>query len=345
MKTIMLTNEQIAAFCMALEHLIHAGIGAGDALTLLKEDEQDPAYRQLLAQMAQKCDAGVPLSAAVGESERFPAYVAALLQVGERSGKIEQTLQALARYYENRERLERHMRSALLYPLALTAVLLVVAVVLLVWVLPVFDDVYARLGSSLTGLAGALLAFGRVLGKALPMICAAVGLLAAAFAVNRVRRWLLYGWNRLFGDRGVNKKVLSARFVHALTMAVSSGMTHSEALQLACVLTQGEAPAFKKRCRECCTALENGQLLAAALHSSGFLTASDCRLLDAGRRSGREEMVLQQVAQRLLEQSEEALERSAGLVEPAVVAGSCLLIGGVLLSVMLPLMHIMNAIG
>lgn len=345
MNGILLTNEQICAFCMALEHLIHAGIGLGDAFTLLKEDEQDVILRQMLAQMAKSADEGATLSAVIRESGRFPAYVSTLIEVGERSGQIEQTLHTLARYYESRERMDRHLRSALMYPAALLAVLLAVAVVLLVWVLPVFNDVYARLGSSLTGVAGALLDLGTVLRRGMPVICGIIALVAAVFAVKPLRDRIFALWNRSFGDQGARKMVLSARFVHALSMAISSGMQTLDALKLSCALAQEEAPAFRKRCENCFMDADNGKILSRALYDNGFISAADRRLLDAGVRSGKGETVLQQIAERLQEQSEEALERQAGYIEPVVVAVACVLIGTVLLSVMLPLMHIMSAIG
>ncbi len=345
MKPGLLTNEQVCSFCTALGHLIHAGIGLGDALVLLKEDEQDAPCRQMLEQMALGADEGAPLSAVIRESGRFPSYVTTLTEVGEQAGKIEQTLEALARYYENRERMDRYLRSALIYPAALMAVLLAVVVVLLVWVLPVFNDVYARLGSSLTGVAGGLLSLGAILRKGMPVICVVLSAVALVLAVKPLRRWVLKWWNRTAGDRGAGRKVLSARFVQALSMADSSGMPQSEALSLASALSEEETPAFQKRCQKCCADVDSGVTLPRALAENGFLTPADRRLLDAGIRSGRGELVLQQIAQDMMERGEEAVERRMGYIEPVVVAVACVLIGTVLLSVMLPLMHIMTAIG
>jgi len=191
MKPKMLTNEQICAFCTALEHLIRAGIGLGDALILLKEDEQDPQIRRMLTQMALRADEGAALSAVLRESGRFPAYVITLAAVGEQTGKPEQTLESLVRYYENRERMDRYLRAALVYPASLLAVLLAVTLVLLIWVLPVFEDVYARLGSSLTGVAGGLLAVGTALRKGMPVICVFLAVLGAVLAVRPLRSWML----------------------------------------------------------------------------------------------------------------------------------------------------------
>jgi len=345
MKPKMLTNEQICAFCTALEHLIRAGIGLGDALILLKEDEQDPQIRRMLTQMALRADEGAALSAVLRESGRFPAYVITLAAVGEQTGKPEQTLESLVRYYENRERMDRYLRAALVYPASLLAVLLAVTLVLLIWVLPVFEDVYARLGSSLTGVAGGLLAVGTALRKGMPVICVFLAVLGAVLAVRPLRSWMLRQWKRVWGYRGTQRKVLSARFVQALSMAVSSGMPDVQALELAKSLSEGESSAFRDRCKKCCEAAVSGAAMSKVLYDNGFLSPSDRRLLDAGVRSGRGEVVLQKISQRMLEQSEETLERRTGYLEPVVVAAACVLIGTVILSVMLPLMHIMTAIG
>jgi type IV pilus assembly protein PilC len=348
MKQTELTNEEIGSLCMALSLLLHAGISTGDAFSLLSEDEADPANRRLLSELARRADEGTPLFRLFRDSGRFPAYVCALLEVGERVGKCEETLTALAAYYDGRARMERQLRAALLYPAVLLAVVLAVAVILLVWVLPVFNDVYAHLGSRLTGVAGGLLAFGQALRAALPVLCAVLAVLAAAavwIALRpRLRLSLRRAWQKRWGDRGVFGKINDARFIQALSLASSSGMNAQEAVSMAAALAQG-APAFQCRCDLCLSRLEAGDSLPQALRASGLLDNARCRLLEAGDRGGQGDAVLSDISLRLLSDSEEALERAAGRIEPTLVAVACLLVGAILLSVMLPLMHIMTAIG
>ena len=83
---------------------------------------------------------------------------------------MEEALRSLSTYYEERSRMDRRVRSALLYPAVMLALMLVVITVLLVRVLPIFNDVYASLGGSLTGVAGGLLAIGRGLDAAMPVL-------------------------------------------------------------------------------------------------------------------------------------------------------------------------------
>ena len=150
MKHLQLTSEELGTICRSLAYLLHAGSSSGDALALLAEDAQDAALEGKFRQMAQQTDAGESLSAAFRQAGCFPQYIPALLEVGERSGRTEEALNALCRFYEGRARMEKRLRAALLYPAVLLVVMLAVIVMLLAWVLPVFNEVYMQLGSGLT---------------------------------------------------------------------------------------------------------------------------------------------------------------------------------------------------
>lgn len=345
MKQIKLTYEEIGSLCMSLSHLMHAGIGVGDALLLLSQDEQDAACKQLLEDMVRQADEGASLAAIFQKTGCFPTYVCILLQVGEQVGKTEETLNALAHYYQEQGQLTRQLRAALLYPAMLLGVLLVVMVILLVWILPIFNQVYAQLGSSLTGIAGGLLAFGGVLRRILPYLCALLAVCLVLGVIPPIRKAILAFWRKYRSDRGVFAAINTARFVQVLSMALSSGMVPQEAVSLASVLSEGEAPAFHKRCDTCISLLNDGNTFPQALRQSGFLTPADCRLLEAGTRSGRGETVLEAIADDLASRSQERLYGLMSKLEPAMVVVACVLIGSVLLSVMLPLMHIMTSIG
>ena len=172
-----LSHEEISSLCLELSLLLHAGVGLGDALALLGE-ESDRSNRELLESMARQVDDGDPLSAAMKSAGCFPAYVCGLIEVGETSGRTEEALSALSRYYEDRVRMDRRVKSALLYPAVMLAVMLIVIAVLLVRVLPIFDDVYASLGGRLTGVAAGLLNIGRWLEGAMPVLFAVLAVAA-----------------------------------------------------------------------------------------------------------------------------------------------------------------------
>ena len=221
------TYLEIASLCRELALLLHAGVRAGDGLALLAEEEPEAQRRKQLEEMARQVDDGASLGEALAGQGLFPAYVTGLVTVGERSGRTEEALNALSVYYEQRDQLDRQVRSALLYPSVLLVLMLVVIVVLLAKVLPVFDQVYASLGGELTGVAGGLLTLGRALDAAMPVLCAVLGVVVIFLAVFSLsggfRGRLLAFWQRRFGDRGVSRRLNDARFAQAMAMGPAHG--------------------------------------------------------------------------------------------------------------------------
>ncbi|MCI8423579.1 MAG: type II secretion system F family protein [Lawsonibacter sp.] len=342
-----ISSEEIASLTLELSLLLHAGVGMGDALSLLGEDCA-PEHKAMLTDLSDQVDGGELLSAALRSTDRFPAYVCGLVEVGEQTGRTEEALSALSRYYEERVRLARRVRSALLYPAVMLGLMLVVIGVLLVKVLPIFDDVYASLGGRLSGVAGGLLALGRQLDRMMPVLwglLAVLALFALAFAASQTFRDKVSAWfARVWGDRGVARSLNTARLAQAMAMGMASGLPLEEAVVLSANLME-DVPAAKGRCMDCGTRLGEGEPLGSALKESGLLPANHCRLLELGQRSGAGDTSMAKIAQDLTEESEAGLESVVSRVEPALVLVCSLLVGLVLLSVMLPLMHIMAAIG
>ncbi len=343
----MLSNREISRICRSLSLLLHAGISMGDGLFLLAEEEED-GQKALLEQMGQVVDGGAFLAQAMEDSGRFPIYVTGLVKVGELTGHLEEALLALSRYYDERERMAHQVKNALMYPFMLLLLMLLIIGVLLVKVLPVFDDVYASLGGSLTGLAGGLLQLGQLLKTAFPVVCVLLAVGAAgilAFAKHGAFRAGVVNWfQKHWGDKGVFRRIHDAHFAQALAMGLKSGMPVEEAMGLAGDILR-DVPGARERCRMCVEGLEQGQGLARVLKNSQVLPASCCRMLELGVKGGNGDQVMEDIAGQLSEEAAQALEQKVALIEPAMVMAASLLVGAILLSVMLPLMNIMSAIG
>lgn len=343
-----LPHCELSRFCQSLAMSLEAGISMGDSLMMLWEDETPGMLRDVLSEMGSKADGGMALSAAMREAAVFPAYMVGLVEVGERTGRQLEALTALARYYEERERMDWRIRNALTYPAILLLLMLAVIVVLLTKVLPIFDDVYASLGGSLTGVAGGLLKLGQWLDIAMPVLLvllAVVVIFVIVFAVSgTVREKLLAVWRSKRGDKGLSRKQTEARFAQALAMGLSSGLPLSEAVDLAALLLE-DTPAAVARCRDCVQRLERGDSLVQALRESGVLPVRSCRLLAMGLRSGNGDTAMTEIARRLSEEADRTLESKVSRVEPALVLIASLLVGAILLAVMLPLLNILSAVG
>lgn len=338
-------NEEIASLMQEMYMLLHAGISVGDALSLLSQEDD---YRGILEGMAKKADEGASLAECFRENGGFPSYVCGLIEVGERAGRTEEALLALSRYYEKRVKLNRRICSALLYPAIMLILMLIVIGVLLVKVLPIFNDVYASLGEQLSGIAGGLLTLGRWIDKAMPIIWVILLIAVVFFAVFSVsykfRSKITDFLKKTRGDKGIMRQINTARITQAMAMCLLSGMQIEEAIDLAVELTE-DTPEAKKRCLICREAMDNGKTLSEAMKISGVLPDKECRLLELGQKSGSIDITMEKISENMTENSEIAIDTTVSRIEPALVMACSLLVGLILLSVVLPLMHIMSAIG
>lgn len=347
MKKIQLTQGQTAEVCGGFALLLHSGLGLADSAWLLQQ-EAEGNLKEILTGLGQRLDGGSTLSAAMEKCGGFPGYAAALTAIGEKTGHLEQTLQSLADYYTENDRTVRQLKNALVYPCMILLMMLVVIGVLLVKVLPVFDGVYASLGSRLTGISAGLLYLGQGLSRMLPVLLAVLLLVAAlVLAVclwAPAREKALAIWQKQFGDRGISRKFNNARFARGLSMGISSGLPLTDAAVLAEKLLQ-HAPGAAKRAKICREALEEEGTLSDALQAGQLLPAWATRMVAVGIRGGNADRVLEEVARRMMKEARASLEETAARVEPAMVLVSSVLVGIILLSTMLPLMNIMASIG
>lgn len=342
-----LSHGETAYLCRSLAGLLHAGISVSDACYLLAQVPDEP-LQKLFRQLGAALDEGASFADALEDSGRFPAATAGLLRTGEYSGKLEEALLYAADFHETREHTARQLKAALGYPLLLAGLMLTVVGVLLVQVLPVFDSVYASLGTRLTGLSALLLQLGQGLKGALPVLFALLLLLGTGALCCRLFPALRNGLSQRFGkyldDRGVRRSFNNAQFAQALAMGIGSGLMPEEAISLAAGLLK-DSPSAHARCRQALLAVEEGASLSDALCANGLIAPAAGRMLSVGIRGGNADRILQDVARRMQSEAESKLQDLIARIEPALVVISSLLVGVILLSVMLPLMNIMTAMG
>lgn len=346
-ETVKLSHRQIGFLCESLFHQLHGGISLADGVFLMAEDVQGP-LGPVLKEIGRNLDAGMEFSRALEQAGCFPVYLQGMVQVAERTGKLEQTLQSLAAFYDRRHQTRRQIQNALRYPCMVFGLMLLVVGVLLTEVLPVFERVYASLGSSLTGLAAVLLALGQGIKAALPVILAcliALAVFGLFYAKSSKCKKTVNGWYQIhWGDRGIARKFHNVSFAQAVAMGMTSGLTLEESMDL----SQGilaDAPAAQERCRKCTEAIRAGKNLPEAMADAQLLDLPRSRLLAVGIRGGSGDRVMEEIARQLGDEAEEAMEDRVSRIEPAMVLTASLLVGAILLAVLLPLINIMQSIG
>lgn len=342
------TNSEIASFCEQLGWLVHSGIGIGDSLRLMAEDETAENRKTVYIQVADAVEEGTSLAEALKATGTFPVYVCGSIGTGEETGRLEEALGALKVYYEDKERTSRRMRSALIRPSLLTLLMLVVLGILLTRVLPVFQSVYASLGGEMSGVAGGLLRFGLWMKKTLWFFYGLAGLavvLVLLFSFCEPFRTKVTGiWKRMAGDRGVMRKENDAAIARVMAMGLASGMVLEDTMDLAAQVLE-DVPKARKRCLQCKEALLSGEPLTEALKQSEVLPVSACRLLGVGMQGGSGDTVMEEIAEKLSEEADREVESRIDKIEPVLVLSVSVLVGLILLVVMLPLINIMETIG
>lgn len=341
MKPQAMTAGYLSSFCMELYLILQAGIPLTEGIEILLEGENDSQLKASLESVSQALEDGCSFKDALTQGEGFPQYMVDMIGVGEETGNLDRGLKALSHYYHRQEQLHSSVRRAVLYPAVLLVMLCVVLVVLVVEVFPMFNDVYAQLGGSMTGLAAVILQFG-VLLKA--QWVAAVVILAAVVAVigYGVSKGQQNGMRVLLSKK-LGLAVATSKVASALAMALHSGLDMDMAVEMAQNLTQH--PELHEKLGRCHAQMAEGEGFATAITKEGIFNSLYCRMLGVGVKTGTTDDVMEEIALRCDQSAQDAVDQHIASVEPTLVVVMSVLVGVVLLSVMLPLASIMSSLG
>ena len=338
----------VSAFCESMAMMIQAGIATDEAISLLQSDRTlgSGVLEQGLPVMKEQIDQGFGLAAAMKESGIFPDYALQMIEAGEESGRLEDTLFRLAVYYKDQKTISEKLHNAVTYPAAMLVLIIAVLAVLLVLVLPAFRDVYNNLTGSLAASSYSYVhwAFGFCWFALILMI-----LLAAALVTGLVL------WNN--GKREQVEKLLRRsktcaaifenmgmfRFTSALSTFLASGEMQDEAVLKSLPMTA--CPPVEEKLKRCVLRMEEGHSFAQAAYDEDLFEPIYGRMLLAGERSGNMENVLSRLTELLEENCGNLVERLIGVIDPLLSGVLMVTVGISLLSVMLPLIGMMNAIG
>ena len=345
MKRLRVPTQYLPVFCQELYQLVRSGIPLAEGLAMLRDDEKDPDTRSWLDALCRSMDDGMPLAAALRETEAFPVYMCDMVALAEETGRLEDVLLSLRRHYERQLRMAADIRGAVAVPTALFVVMVAVVVLLITQVLPVFDRVFAQLGSRMGLVAEGMMNAGAALARAGTAIGVALAVIAAAALVvglvPALREKFIHWFRRNFGGRGILGQMATARFASSMAMAVASGLSMEESVKLSATICGG-AKEIDEKTGRCQKEIEEGVSPADALSKSGLFSGRDCRLLKLAEETGSLPDTLEDLAQRQEEESLRRIDRTVGAIEPTIVVITSALAGVILLSVMLPLMGLIG---
>ena len=341
-----LAPAAVSEVCMQLAIILESGMALEDGVGALADESEKDGLQPVCQALCAGLNETGSLCEAMRRSAAFPAYAVEMAGVGETTGRLEAVLRGLADYYEREARMREAITDATVYPIALGAMLVVIVLVMLCKVLPVFRRVLGGMGVGAADAGGALITLGAWLGW---IVMALVGLavlaaLGCALALRtQARERVLRLLRRVFPQlRRIEAERSAARAALALSRMLSSGFGPEEAAATAAsVLEDGAAAARMKDMRQ---ALEEGEAFSDALERSGLFQPRQMRMIRAGAQAGRGAQVLEKLAADYEEAAESEIARIVSIIEPTLIALLSIVVGGILLSVMLPMARMLTSL-
>lgn len=342
--------ETRVALYRELGVLTAAGLPLVQALEVLMESPELGVAPSLLATVRDRVREGAGLAAALGAaSARIRPFERAILEVGERSGALDATLERLAGFLEEQQRLRERVMSALLYPCIILGFAVVVAVVMLGFVVPAAAAAISReVTITLPRLTRVMIAAGQALVWGLPVL--AVAAAATGWGVRRraassaaLRERIERAMFRLpLVGRGWTLLV-NLRCARTLSILLKGGVPLVDALTLAGRSTASEWVA-RVLDREA-ESVRHGSSLADALRRVPVLAASLPAWIQAGEASGALEKMLDTAGDAYQHQWNRFVARTLSWLEPALIALVGVFVFVVVLSVLLPIIALNRAVG
>ena len=342
-----LNSYEISSFCREMALLLQAGIAPGDGIDILAQDTNDASAKKIYDSISQVLHSGEKFHVALSMSEVFPDYVIHMVTIGEESGSMDTVMESLAEYYDREENIESSIKSAVSYPLIMVFMMLVVVLVLITKVLPIFDQVFAQLGTSMSGFSQSLLNLGNALNTysfVMIAILVALALCFMYFALTEKGKLSLRKLLRKFGPtKKLMQEIDTERFSSGMVLTLSSGMDTYEGLSLVKKLVAGDE--LKEKIETCRNLLLDGDSFPEALEKANIFGSFYSQMVSVGFKSGSMDQAMKRVSERIERDTQKRIYSLISILEPTLVIILSVIVGMILLSVILPLLGIMSTIG
>lgn len=338
--------EQLLIFARQLYSLLKAGVPILRAIAGLAQHVHSRHLSDALNAVGNEMEGGRTLSTALSRHPRiFSPLFVALVHVGENTGRLELSFLQLAKYLENEIETRKRIKAALRYPSFVLGAILVALVILNIWVIPTFADMFSKFGAELPlptriliGMSGLFVNWGWLLAL---VGCGLAG--AVIFYLNTERgRWR---WDRaklrlpLVGD--IIERSTLARFARSFALMLEAGVPLTQALSLSAEAVDnsylGEIIVGMRR------GVESGDSLLRTANASGIFTPLVLQMVAVGEETGRVDELLLEVADYYEREVDYDLKTLTARIEPiliAIVAGMVLVLA---LGIFLPMWDMMSA--
>ncbi len=335
-----IVDKDLPTFSRQLAAMLSAGMPIVASLEALEEQAENPNFKAVIGRIKKSIENGSAFSEAL---RPFPSIFNELyvnmVRGGETGGQLAETVGRLAGFLEASAALKRKVKSAMMYPIIVLCIAIAIAIGMIMFVVPVFGEMFADFGAKLPGPTQALLDFSHFLRRRGIFIFG--GLAVAIFAFKKwkdtpqgafaIDQFLLKA--PVFGE--LNRKVAAARFARTFGQLTRSGVLILNALEIAAGATGNKvAGSIIMKARE---TVEKGEPLSSALVNQSVFPILLVRMLQAGEKTGKVDEMMDNIADFYDSEVETMLEGLTSLLEPLLMVFLGVVIGGIVLCMFLPI--------
>lgn len=340
------SSLELSSFCGQTALILKAGISSLEGLTIMMEDASSAEEKEVLETLLSNMQESGSFYQAMEAAGIFPSYLLHMVQIGEETGTLDAVMASLQNHYEREDAIRKSVRNSVTYPMIMVAMMALVIIVLLVKVMPIFNQVFIQLGTEMTGISRTLMNVGNAINRyavvfILLLACIA-GLIFYGTRTGSGRRLFRKIGYRLGFTKAVYEEIAACRFASGMALTLSSGLNPDRSMEL--VTSLNDDPVFQEKIDRCLEKMREGEDLSDALFHSGMFTGVYARMASIGSKTGTMDQVMEQIAGLYQDDIDTRMNNLLAVLEPTLVVALSLIVGVILLSVMLPLMGIMSSI-
>lgn len=339
--------QDLVVFTRQLATMIDAGLAMVQCLQALAEQTPNRVMREVIKDVCTRVEGGDSFSDALKKHPKnFDRLYTCMVAAGERGGLLAEILARLATYLENSARLRKKVKSAMMYPTAVTIIAIGITVFLLIKVVPVFGEIYSGFGAKLPGPTQWLINISDLLRNNIVFLVPILaGMIYGWFAYIKTKSGREF-WDRtrirlpVFGQ--IAHKICLARFTRTLASLIRSGVPILEVLSIVSQTTGNVI--MEKAIKTASSDIERGDSIAAALGKHPIFPSMIIRMVTAGEQTGKIDAMLERISDFLDEEIETTLSGLTSLIEPILIVFLGVTVGGIAICMFLPIFKMSDII-
>jgi len=333
-------HVDVLLFSRQIYTLLKAGVPIMRALAGLQESSSNGAMKRLLQEVRESLDSGRELSASLARHPTvFPPFYLSMVRVGEMTGRLEEIFLRLFYHLDFEQFMRNQVKSALRYPSFVVAAMAIAIVVVNIWVIPAFAQVFKGFNAKLPFMTQLLINFSDFMVADWPYLLA--GLIGAIFAF---RAWVATPVGRYLWDRTklrvpiagkIVEKATLARFSRSFALAVRSGVPVVQAMSVVAQTVDNVFIADKiEKMRE---GVERGESVLRTAISARVFTPIVLQMVAVGEESGALDDMMEEVADMYQREVEYELKNLSQQIEPILIVALGILVLILALGIFLPI--------